>query len=76
MTLGQVRRILQEAKEVGTVTSIYFEGGEPFLYYPVLLRGIIEARDGLFNGDRLECLLGGGRGKRVGVAAPVCWIIG
>jgi hypothetical protein len=45
MTLGQVRRILQEAKEAGTVTSIYFEGGEPFLFYPVMLRGAIEARE-------------------------------
>lgn len=44
MTLGVVRRILQEAKEAGTVTSIYFEGGEPFLYYPVMVRGAIEAR--------------------------------
>ena len=45
MTLGQVRYILQQAKETGTVTSIYFEGGEPFLYYPILLRGVIEARE-------------------------------
>ncbi len=45
MTLGGVRRILQVAKESGTVTSIYFEGGEPFLFYPVMLRGVIEARE-------------------------------
>lgn len=45
MTLGQVRRILQEAKESGTVTSVYFEGGEPFLFYPLMLRGAIEARE-------------------------------
>ena len=45
MTLGQVRYILQQAKETGTVTEIYFEGGEPFLYYPILLRGVIEARE-------------------------------
>ena len=45
MTLGQVRRILQEAKDAGKVTSIYFEGGEPFLFYPVMLRGVIEARE-------------------------------
>jgi hypothetical protein len=44
MTLGQVRRILQEGNDAGTVTTIYFEGGEPFLFYPVLLRGVIEAR--------------------------------
>ena len=45
MTLGQVRRILHEAKDAGTVTSIYYEGGEPFLFYPVMLRGVIEARE-------------------------------
>jgi hypothetical protein len=45
MTLGQVRRILLEAKDAGTVTSIYFEGGEPFLFYPVMLRGAIEAQE-------------------------------
>jgi hypothetical protein len=28
---------------VGTVESIYFEGGEPFMYYTVLLRGVQEA---------------------------------
>lgn len=45
MTLGDVRRILQEAKQCATVTSIYFEGGEPFLFYPVMLRGVVEARE-------------------------------
>lgn len=43
MTLQDIRHILQQAREVGTVTSIYFEGGEPFLYYPILLAGIQEA---------------------------------
>ncbi|MHC5024427.1 MAG: radical SAM protein [Planctomycetota bacterium] len=40
MTLGQVEEILRQAKELGTVEWIYFEGGEPFLYYAVLLEGI------------------------------------
>ena len=43
-TLGQVRTALQQAQDTGTVTGIYFEGGEPFLYYPILLRGVQEAR--------------------------------
>jgi hypothetical protein len=43
LTLGNIRHILQEAQDVGTVTSIYFEGGEPFLYYAVLLEGVREA---------------------------------
>jgi hypothetical protein len=40
MTLADIRRILQQAKETGTITSIYFEGGEPFLYYATLLDGV------------------------------------
>jgi hypothetical protein len=40
MHLKDIRSILQQAENLGSVTSIYFEGGEPFLYYPVLLRGV------------------------------------
>ena len=40
MTLADIRAYLQQAQDTGTVTSIYFEGGEPFLYYPTLLRGV------------------------------------
>jgi hypothetical protein len=40
MTLEQIRQILQQARELGTVRSIYFEGGEPFLYYAVMLAGV------------------------------------
>lgn len=43
MTLQDIRQILQQAKDLGTVKWIYFEGGEPFLYYPVLLKGVQEA---------------------------------
>lgn len=43
MNLRNVRHILQQAKDLGTVKWIYFEGGEPFLYYAVLLKGIQEA---------------------------------
>jgi len=43
MTLADIREILRQAQELGTVESIYFEGGEPFLYYPIMLRGIREA---------------------------------
>ena len=37
VTLG---RILQEARDAATVEWIYFEGGEPFLYYAILLAGV------------------------------------
>lgn len=40
MTLAQVRDILNQAADTGTIEWIYFEGGEPFLYYPILLRGV------------------------------------
>lgn len=44
MTIANVREILRQGQELGTVTSIYFEGGEPFLYYAVLLTGMREAK--------------------------------
>jgi MoaA/NifB/PqqE/SkfB family radical SAM enzyme len=40
MTLANIREILRQATELGTITSIYFEGGEPFLYYATLLEGV------------------------------------
>jgi MoaA/NifB/PqqE/SkfB family radical SAM enzyme len=45
MTLGDIRFYLQQAQDTGTVTSVYFEGGEPFLYYPTMLRGVQLARE-------------------------------
>jgi MoaA/NifB/PqqE/SkfB family radical SAM enzyme len=44
-TAARVREVLDQAVEVGTVTGVYFEGGEPFLYYPVLLDGLRAARE-------------------------------
>jgi MoaA/NifB/PqqE/SkfB family radical SAM enzyme len=43
MTLAQIRQILIQAKETGSIEKIYFEGGEPFLYYAVMLKGAQEA---------------------------------
>jgi hypothetical protein len=45
MTLAQVRDVLRQAKELGTVQMVYFEGGEPFLFYPIMLQGLREAAD-------------------------------
>ena len=39
-TLDQIRSILLEATKIGTVEWIYFEGGEPFLFYPIMLEGM------------------------------------
>jgi MoaA/NifB/PqqE/SkfB family radical SAM enzyme len=43
-TIQQVDDILQEGLKIGTVNMIYFEGGEPTLYYPLLLESIKRAR--------------------------------
>ena len=44
LTLEQIEQILDQAKEAG-VTSVYFEGGEPFLYYAILVRAVRRASD-------------------------------
>ncbi len=44
LSLEQVKQALNQAKEAG-VESIYFEGGEPFLYYAVLAKGVKMAAD-------------------------------
>ena len=43
-TLAQVREVLTQAKRVPSVTGVYFEGGEPFLFYAVMLEGTRAAR--------------------------------
>jgi hypothetical protein len=40
MTIETIRKIISQAKETGSVEWIYFEGGEPFLYYQTMLAGI------------------------------------
>lgn len=39
-TLHQLRELLREIVKIPTVHTVYFEGGEPFLFYPVLLEGL------------------------------------
>lgn len=43
MTLHQIEDILRQAVDLGTIEWIYFEGGEPFLYHAILLKGVQEA---------------------------------
>jgi MoaA/NifB/PqqE/SkfB family radical SAM enzyme len=45
LTIENVREILRQGKDLGTIEWIYFEGGEPFLYYAVLLTGAREAKE-------------------------------
>ena len=40
MTIETVEHILDEAKSLGTIEWIYFEGGEAFLYYETMCHGI------------------------------------
>ena len=44
LTFEQIEQILGQAKEAG-VASIYFEGGEPFLYYAILTKAVYKAAD-------------------------------
>ena len=43
MTLADIEYILEQAGQIPSLTSIYFEGGEPFLYYPLLVKGVQRA---------------------------------
>ncbi|MGQ9572305.1 MAG: radical SAM protein [Dehalococcoidia bacterium] len=44
MTVGQVRDLLAQAEKLGGIQMIYFEGGEPFMYYATLLQSIREVK--------------------------------
>ncbi len=44
MRICDIQRILDGARQVGNVKWIYFEGGEPFLYYRTMLWGLHAAK--------------------------------
>ena len=44
-TSQQIRDVLHELTKIGTIESICFEGGEPFMFYPLMLEGIKLAHD-------------------------------
>ena len=48
-TLKDIKKVLTEAIKIKTVGWIYFEGGEPFLFYPLMLEGIGIATELGFN---------------------------
>jgi hypothetical protein len=58
MTGSSVENILAQSTETGSVEWIYFEGGEPFLYYSLLLKGVRSAA---------------GHGFKVGVVTNGYW---
>ena len=45
MKISDIQQILEEAKSTGDIEWIYFEGGEPFLYYQTMLWGMRAAKD-------------------------------
>ena len=49
MTVKTIEHILGEADALGTIEWIYFEGGEPFLYYDTLVAGVRKARESGFR---------------------------
>ncbi|MFP3985572.1 MAG: radical SAM protein [Candidatus Bathyarchaeia archaeon] len=45
MKTSDIHQILNQAKHVESIDWVYFEGGEPFLYYPIMLVGLRAAKD-------------------------------
>ena len=39
-TLADIERVLVQAQAVPTLRTVYFEGGEPFLFHPILVAGV------------------------------------
>ena len=58
MSEDLVTQILGQAEELGSIEWIYFEGGEPFLFYDLLCRGVRLANE---------------RGFRVGIVTNAYW---
>jgi MoaA/NifB/PqqE/SkfB family radical SAM enzyme len=58
MGLSQMKQVLDETKEIGTVEWVFFEGGEPLLFYASLLEAARLAR---------------GHGFRVGLVTNAYW---
>lgn len=57
-TLAQIQRLLDQAGAMSEVNEICFEGGEPFLYHPLLVAGLEAAK---------------ARGFRTGVVTNCYW---
>jgi hypothetical protein len=61
MSLADIRLVLDQASHLESLQTIYFEGGEPFLYYATLLRAVQEVAR---------------RGYQVGIVTNAYWAIG
>src|SRR5208283_4355496 len=50
-SVHQLRQLLHDVQKIPTIDTVYFEGGEPFLFYATLLAGLQIVRDaGLRSG--------------------------
>jgi len=50
-TLHQIEKVFSELARIKTLERVYFEGGEPFLFYPLMLEGVrMAAEMGLKTG--------------------------
>lgn len=58
MTKKDLDLVLEQAGEIKSMRWIYFEGGEPFLYYPLLVYGVRKAA---------------GMGFKVGIVSNAYW---
>ena len=43
-TISQVQQVLKEIAKTKSIDNVYFEGGEPFLFYPLMVESIRQAR--------------------------------
>ena len=59
-TLNQIKNVYNELVKIGTIEWVYFEGGEPFLFYPLMLEGI---------------KLGSGLHSKTGIVTNAYWAI-
>ncbi|MFX0059817.1 MAG: radical SAM protein [Candidatus Hodarchaeota archaeon] len=57
-TMDQIEQVLDEADKIDSMEWIYFEGGEPFLYYPLMIEGIKSVKE---------------RGYKVGIVTNSYW---
>lgn len=44
-TLGQVRDVLDDLQKITAIETVGFEGGEPFLFYPLVLESVRRTRE-------------------------------
>lgn len=48
-TSPQITKLLSDIQKLGSVAWLFFEGGEPFYHYPLLLQSVKKARDRGFS---------------------------